>query len=114
MSEPTKLAIVWSSADREVAISNTFMYARNSLKNAWWEKVCLIVWGPSAKLLVQDDELQQLIQELLREGVEVMACKRCSDMFGVSRQLEAIGINVQYVGAVLTKMLKEGWACLTY
>ena len=29
MSEPTKLLVIWSSADREVALHSVFMYAHN-------------------------------------------------------------------------------------
>jgi hypothetical protein len=32
----------------------------------------------------------------------------------VSEKLEALGVNVFYVGTALTEMLKGGWTTLTY
>ena len=114
MSDPTRLVVIWSSADREVALHNTFMYTHNSKKKGWWKEVRLIVWGPSARLLVEDRELQNEINEMQADGVELLACRTCSDKLGVSEQLEALGIEVLYVGESLTRMLQDGWVCLTY
>ncbi len=114
MSDPTRLVVIWTSAHSEVALHNTFMYTPNSKKMGWWEEVRLIVWGPSARLLVEDTELQEKVREMKADGVELIACRACSDRLGVSEQLEALGIAVLYVGELLTEMLKEGWVCLTY
>ncbi len=51
---------------------------------------------------------------MMADGVEVLACKACADRLGVSEDLEALGINVFYVGVALTEMLKGGWRTLTY
>ena len=51
---------------------------------------------------------------MMADGVEVLACKACSDALGVSAALEELGVNVFYVGTALTEMLKEGWTTLTY
>jgi hypothetical protein len=114
MSKPNKLLVVWSSADREVALHNVFMYTHNAKKNGWWDEVRLLLWGPSDRLLAEDEELQARIKAMMADGVEVLACKACSDRLGVSEELEALGVNVFYVGTALTEMLKEGWTTLTY
>ena len=109
-----KLVVIWSSADRNVALSNVFMYTKNSMLRGWWPQVRLVVWGPSAKLLSEDAELQEELELLKDAGVELQACKACADMYGVGDKLEALGIDVIYMGVPLTEMLKEGWTCLTY
>ena len=114
MSEPSKLLVIWSSADREVALHNVFMYTHNAQKHGWWDEVRLLLWGPSDRLLAEDAELQEGIRAMLADGVEVLACKACSDRLGVSKALEQLGVNVFYVGTALTEMLKEGWTTLTY
>ena len=114
MAEVNKLVVVWSSADREVALHNVFMYTHNAKKNGWWDEVRLLLWGPSDRLLVEDEELQTGVQAMMADGVEVLACKACSDRLGVTEELEALGVNVFYVGTALTEMLKEGWTTLTY
>lgn len=112
-AETSKLAIVWTSADREVALKMAFMYAYNAKKNGWWDKVKLVVWGPSAKLLAEDKDMQTQIYEMKTIGVELAACKACSDQYGVSETLENLGIEVIYMGEPLTDMLKSDWKVLT-
>lgn len=109
-----KLVVVWSSADREVALHMVFMYTKNSKLKEWWKNVCLVVWGPSAKLLTEDDELQDELVNLKKAGVELQACKACADRYGVSAQLENLGVDVVYMGKPLTDYLKGGCSVLTF
>jgi len=51
---------------------------------------------------------------LINTGVEVIACKACSDNFGASEKLEKLGVEVKSVGTLVTEMLKEGWHQLTF
>ena len=108
------LVVIWSSGDREVAKKMVFMYTKNSRIKDWWGKVRLVVWGPSAQLLTTDLELQKELEDLKAAGVELLACKACTDLYGVTDKIEALGIQVIYMGAPLTEMLKTGWTCLTF
>lgn len=114
-AEPSgKLLVVWTSGDREVALNMVFMYTYNAKKNGWWKDVRLVVWGPSAKLLSQDTELQEYVKKMKDAGVEFLACKACADTYKVSPALAALGVEVKYMGAPLTEMLKSGWTTLTF
>ena len=108
-----KLVIVWSSADRDVALNMVFMYTSNSKKFGWWDDITLVVWGPSAKLLAEDEALQIHIKNMIDAGVVVKACKMCSDSYGVSLKLEKLGIIVKYMQE-LTDYIKEGRHILTF
>lgn len=108
-----KLVILWTSADREVALKMVFMYAGNAPRNDWWKDITLIVWGPSAKLLAGDEELQDLLFGMKKDGVKAEACKACADTYGVSDQLTALGVDVKYMGETLTTYIKEGKHVLT-
>lgn len=108
-----KLVILWTSGDREVALKMVFMYTFNAKRNHWWEDITLVVWGPSAKLLTEDEELQEYIARIIEEGVTVKACKGCADLYGVSGKLEELGITVLYIGKELTDYIKEGREILT-
>ncbi len=108
-----KLVVVWTSGDREVALKMVFMYVSNSRKYGWWQDITLVVWGPSAKLLTEDAELQEYIKSIKKAGVDLKACKMCADMYGVSSKLESMGIAVKYMGE-LTDYLKEGRHVLTF
>jgi len=109
-----KLIVLWTSADKEVALNMVFMYTLNSKKRQWWKEVDLIVWGPSAKLLTEDKELQDDILRMKEEGVILEACKTCADNYGVARQLEELGIDVKLMGMPLTEYLKQGYRVITF
>lgn len=106
--DTNKLLIVWTSGDRDVALKMVFMYAGNARRYGWWEEVNLLAWGPSQKLLAEDEELQEGLAELLELGVRVIACKACADSYPVTEQLETLGIEVFYSGEFLTDWLKSG------
>ena len=108
-----KLVIVWSSADRDVALQMVFMYVSASKQLGMWDDITLVVWGPSQKLLAEDQELQENIKWLINSRVVVKACKWCSDQYGVSGKLEELGINVKYMRE-LTDYIKEGRNILTF
>jgi hypothetical protein len=111
----TKQLIVWTSGDREVALKMVFMYAFNTKKRGWMDEVRLLVWGPSGKLLTEDEELQKGLAGLKAEGVELYACKGCADLYGISEKLTALGINVMYTGTMLADAQKDGdWHVLTF
>jgi hypothetical protein len=97
-----------------VALKMVYMYTFNAKKNGWWDEVRFLVWGPSAKLLSEDVELQDYVKKMKEEGVELLACKACADSYGVSEKLEALGVEVKYMGAPLTDMLKSDWTTITF
>ena len=113
-SSSSRLAVIWSSGDPEVANKVCFMYTHNAKRAKWFDEVTLIVWGPSAKLLATNKELQTEIKSMLTDGVRVQACQACSDSYGVSDQLRSLGIEVKYMGKPLTDILKQGWKVLTF
>ena len=78
------------------------------------DKIRLLVWGASTKLLSEDQELQEGIKKMKEAGVELWACKACADLYGVSKKLESLGIKVHYTGKLLADMQKTGWYVLTF
>jgi hypothetical protein len=102
-----KLVVLWTSGDREVALKMVFMYTYNAKKFDWWNDITLLVWGPSQKLLTEDTELQEYVKKMIADGIKVLACKGCSDQYGISEKLEEIGVTVRYTGKDLTSFIKE-------
>jgi hypothetical protein len=109
-----RLAVVWSSADPDVAHRICFMYTDNAKKQKWFDEVTLIVWGPSARLLAGDKDLQAEIKNMMNDGVKVQACLACADSYGVTEQPRKLGIEVKYMGKPLTDLIKGGWKVLTF
>ena len=112
--DPSRLAVLWTSGDPEVATKVAFMYTLNAKRQGWFDEVTLIVWGPSSKLLSENTELQEAVKGMAEVGVEVVACKACADSYGVSDALAAIGVDVKYMGQPLTEMLKGDWKVITF
>jgi hypothetical protein len=109
-SKPNELIVVWTSGDREVALKTAFMYTLNSKRFKWgWKNVTLVVWGPSSKLLVADKEMQKYVSRMKEAGVKLLACKKCSDLYGVSDDLRRLGIEVKYMGKALTDYLRDDY-----
>ena len=113
-SEKQRLVVVWTSGDHEVAEKVCFMYTHNALKQKWFDEVTLVVWGPSAKLLSEDKDLQEQVKLMISDGVKVQACIACANMYGVADQLKGLGIKVIGMGSVLTGYLKENRKVLTF
>jgi hypothetical protein len=107
MAVPTKLKVVWTSGDRDVAIRMVFMYTYNAKVQNWWEEVELVVWGHSAQLLSVDTEVGNYALKMMKDGVKVVACKACADSYGVSDVLAKMGVEVKYMGQPLTEYLKD-------
>ena len=110
----SRLAVLWTSGDPEVAHRACLMYTDNAKKLKWFDEVTLIVWGPSARLLAGDKDLQAKVKGMLDNGVKVQACQACADSYGVTEQLRKIGIDVKYMGKPLTDLIKQGWHVLTF
>ena len=108
------LLIVWTSGDPDVAHKMVFMYAFNAQKNGWWDQVTLLVWGPSAKLSSEDEDIQASLKKMKDQGVELLACKGCADQYGVSSKLEELGIEVKYTGTYLTDFIKSGKKVISF
>ena len=60
------------------------------------------VWMPESAF-----DFQEHIIEMKEKGVRLLACKKCSDMYGVSDDLKRLGIEVKYMGKPLTDYLRN-------
>ena len=107
MKQPDKLYILWTNADVLTAEKMVFMYAGNSLKRDWWKEVELIIWGATAKLCAENEDIQAGLAELMRLGVRVVACRACASALGVQEKLESLGIEVFSYGQPLTELIRE-------
>ncbi|MBZ4676206.1 MAG: hypothetical protein JG782_825 [Anaerophaga sp.] len=114
MSKSEKIAVLWTSGDKEVAEKVVLMYTQGAKMQRWFDDVVLVVWGPSTKLLASDDSLQEKIKGLMEAGVKVQACSVCAGEYGVTRELEKLGIEVIPMGQPLTGYLKEDWKVLSF
>jgi hypothetical protein len=109
----SKVLIVVSSADKE-KIWTGLLYARSALTSDWMESAQLFLWGPSEEVIAKDAELQEDVKEIINLGEKVYACKACSDKYSVSDKLSELGCDVEYVGSISSKFIKEGYVVFNW
>ena len=105
-SKVDKLTVLWYSDDPMVAERVALMYTGVAKQYGLFEEVSVIIWGPSAKLVAENKDIQATLKEMMNNGVSLNACVTCANMYGVTDQLKALGINVDIMGAPLTNALK--------
>jgi len=109
-----KLLIVWSSGDVEVAKKMVLLYSSVILERGYWDEAHLMIWGPSAKLLAQNSELQEMLKGIKKSGVALSTCVVCSDDYGVTEQLRELGVDPIHTGELMTNALKNDWKVITF
>lgn len=108
-----KLTILWTNADPDTAEMMVFMYAGAALRFEWWEKVDIIVWGATAKLVAENKHIQTKLLELKEAGINVRFCISCATELGVVDEIEALGFELNPMGPPLTDILKNDGKLLT-
>lgn len=110
----SKIVVIISTSDAGKARTGA-MYALNALKHGWMDKVKIIFFGPAQDLLLVDEELQSRIkeyQEIIEGGV--VACKFIANRDEKSEQLSEIGIQVEYVGEIISSYIHEGYVPMVW
>ncbi|MBC8237817.1 MAG: DsrE family protein [Helicobacteraceae bacterium] len=102
-----KLLIVWSSGEAEVAKKLVLLYSSVMLERKYWDEATIMIWGPSAKLLAENTDLQEQFKVVRESGVKFNACVVCTDDYGVSDQLRSLGVDLIHTGEMLTEALQN-------
>jgi hypothetical protein len=108
-----KLFILWTNDNPITSEKMVCMYAHNSVLERWWDEVTVIIWGATAKYVANDQNIQNRLKQMMKDGVKISACKACADQLGVGSHLENIGIEVKYWGEPLTEILKKNQKLIT-
>jgi len=103
----SKLLVVIASGDRETALAG-LMYARNVIKYKWLNDAKVVFFGPSEQLAANDEEVGNKAREIAAL-TDCFACKAISDEQNVSRNLAETGVKVEYVGDIMSNLIKEGY-----
>ena len=106
--EQNTARILWTTDNKDTAINMICLYAHNAKLKSWIPNVQILIWGASQTLISQDKELQEKIKAMIKDGVEVIACKKCAQDLGVEDTLVACDMQVYYTGELLSSWVKEG------
>lgn len=108
-----KLNILWTSDNKTTALNMLAMYTLRSKARGWWDNINIIIWGASAQLVASDTQVQTEIMEMINAGVHIEACKDCTDTLEITDVLEKLGIEIKYMGELLTKYIQSEEAIIT-
>jgi hypothetical protein len=108
----SKVMVIVSTAEKDKALTG-IMYAVNAQKNKWVDDLKVIFFGPFENLVCDDEEVAQAASRLLDYETPI-ACKFLSDRDGISETLEKMGVNVDYVGALISDYIEEGYTPMVF
>jgi len=91
-----------------------FMYVYNAKRAKWFDEVTFIIWGPSAKLLSENEKLQKSLAKMQEIGIKTEACVACARMYEVDDDLKELGVDVKGMGVPLSNYLKKGYKIMTF
>ena len=112
MEETSKLLVVLSTGEREKALTG-LMYAKNAIEQGWIEDIQVIFFGPIEKLMLEDEEIKDYA-EAIAEQTECVACKYLSDRDEISEDIKQLGMEVDYVGSIISDYIKEGYVPMVW
>jgi len=102
-----KLNILWTNDNMHTVQNMVFMYATNSMIHHWWDEVQIIIWGATAKLTAENEDVQQLIEVARHAGVKISACQACARALGVRDKLKELDIEIISWGPPLTEIIQN-------
>ena len=108
----SKVMVIISTAEKDKALTG-IMYAVNAQKNKWIDDLKVIFFGPFENLMCEDEEVVQAASRLLDYETPI-ACKFLSDRDGISAKLEKMGVNVYYVGALISGYIEKGYTPMVF
>jgi hypothetical protein len=110
----SKLHLLWTTGEKEVAMKVIFPYLINAKANGWWDEINLIIWGPSAKLASEDKQIQSELQDIMDSDISVEACQACTDAYKVTEKLISMAITVRFMGGPFTEYLNSPDKIITF
>ncbi len=112
------LVVVISSGKEAVEKAKAgMMYTINAKRNGWMDDVKLVFFGPSEELIAdehQDTEFKKLLQTAREVGLAPMACRSVSERSNITEKLELMGLDVEYIGSIISTYIKKGYQVLVF
>ena len=111
------LVIISSGTEAPDKALTGLMYAINSKKNKWLDNVSVIFFGPSENMVAKasaDSPLGKMLKQAIELGLTPTACKAIADGQGLTTELMGLGVEVDYVGTIISSYIKKDYQVLTF
>lgn len=105
------LVIIASGKEAKEKAAAGLLFAANSMRFGWAEKVEIVFFGPSQDLLVEDESFRELVVGQLGE-YRPLACKFIADARGYSEKLGFT--RLEYIGEVVNRLIDEGFTPMVF
>jgi len=108
-----KIVVIIASADAGKARAGV-LYATNALSRGWMDEVRLVFFGPAEGLLLKDEALRKQVDAFRATGEAAVACKYVADQQNMSADLQALGLQVEFVGQMISEYIHEGFVPMVW
>ncbi len=109
----SKVLIIISTGDKDKALTG-LGYAYRAKKEGWMDDVKVIFFGPSEQLLLKDEDIALSARKVASMGEEPIACKKFADSNDITEKIENLGIKVDYVGPIISSLIKESYVPMVF
>lgn len=107
-----KALVIISTGEAEKALTG-LMWAQNAMRYEWMADVKVIFFGPAQNLVLTDERVKKMAVEIA-EVEKPVFCRFLSDRDGNTGQIREIGMEVKYVGPIISDLIKQGYAPLVF
>ncbi len=109
-----KLLVIISNENKDM-IKFALNFTLNVKQSGNYEDVKLFFFGPSQKIISENQDLQKLFVKVVQEGkFAPVACINVSNAYGIKQKLEEIGFTLTPIGADITKAINSDYIPLTF
>ncbi|NPV88305.1 hypothetical protein HPY42_02085 [Coprothermobacteraceae bacterium] len=111
--ERKKVLIIISSRDKSVITAGLLM-ALASKRQGLYEDIKVHFFGPSQRVAVEDEEVQQYIADLIKEGINPLACEAISRQFDLTVQLHDMGFDIVQIPVEISRLVNQGYVPMVF
>ncbi len=111
------LAVVISSGkESKEKVLTGLTFANVSKKNKFFGDVALIFFGPSEKLIAENDpDIMKAIDDFRKMGEKPLACQAAASNFNILDDIKKIeNVRVEMVGPVIRDLAEKNYVIMTF
>ena len=107
-----KVMVIIGTSDVDKAKTGV-TYCMRTLQEGWLEDAQLIFFGPGEQVLLESEDIQNMVKQIATANTP-MACKAISDQKGTSEKIKELGVDVVYVGKIISDNIKAGYVPMVW
>lgn len=110
-----KILVIISSGEeaREKALTG-LRFALVAKKNKLMDDIQIVFFGPSEKLVTDDDEFKNMLREGKDLGIVPFACSGIANRDNLTEALKYLGFSVDPIGPVITDFMQKGYVPMSF